>query len=161
MVAVVPLMSGCLDQDGGGRSPLAGPPKLVLDHGPDNLTELYVHASLGEVNYDRITLRVDNATAGEEGFFETNHSYSLDVKVNRTRFHLNVTVLDGLGDGKGDTGDADVDRFGLEAVVRLNVTGGSATLRLPAGNGDGDGETAEGDLPFSRLLGERRAGEAG
>lgn len=139
-------VAGCVNQGGGGRPPIVGPPKVVVNHGPDNLTEVFVRASVGDINFTRITLRLDNATAGQDGFFEVRHAFALDVKVDRTRFHANVTVVDGRGD--------DAATYAYAAVVRINATDGSATLQ-PYGN-DGDlRDREEADLPVSRLLAKR------
>lgn len=135
---VVPF-GGCLEPSGGPT--LSGPPKLTVNYGPDNRTELFVHASVGEVNYTSITLRIDNATQGEQGFHRVREAFSLDVKINRTRFHANVTVV------QGET------VYGLESTYDVNTT--ARPVRIDVIREGGDVRT--NGNPYSTTL-DRRGG---
>lgn len=138
---MVPL-GGCVDPfGGGGRPPIAGPPKLVVNYGPDDRTEVYVHASVGEINYTRITLRLDNATEnatadGGGGFHQAVHAYALDIKLEATRFHANVTVQDRR------------TLWGFTSTLSINATARppELTARLP------DGSTVRTEVPLVRVL---------
>lgn len=132
---LVPL-GGCLDQSGGGRPPIVGPPKVVVNYGADNLTEIYVHASVGDINYTRLELRLDNATRGQPGHFQKNHSYALDVKTNRTTFHANVTVTDGES------------TYRQTGVFSLNTTARPVRIRVSLD----DAGTSTQDVPYTTAL---------
>lgn len=129
---LIPL-GGCFDRSPGGGPAITGPPKMVVNHGPDNLTEIFVHSSVGEHNYTSLTLRVDNATAGDPGYHRVEESFSLDVKVNRTRFHANVTVSDGHR------------LYTHDSTIKINATALAIRLR------EGDDVIRSG-LPFGTTL---------
>lgn len=135
IVCVLVPLAGCINPPGGGGSAIAGPPKLVINYGPDNLTEVYVHASTGEVNYTRLTLKVNNASPGEAGFHDSLESYALDVKIDATTFHANVTVRD------------DDRVFTWASLVVVNATR-PASVTLVSSEGD----RREAQIPFSTTL---------
>lgn len=133
LVCLLIPAAGCIDRSPGGGSPIAGPPKMTVNFGPDNHTEIFVHSSVGEFNYTRLTLSVDNATRGESGFRERLESFALILKVNRTRFHVNVTVSDGH------------TLYTHESTVAINAT--ASTIRLRSGD-----EVTRSGLPYGRTL---------
>lgn len=133
LVCLLIPVAGCVDRSPGGGSPITGPPKMTINFGPDNLTEVYVHSSVGESNYTRLTLSIDNATRGEPGHHVSRESFALDVKINATRFHANVTVSDGR------------TLFTHESTIVVNVT--ASTVRLRAGD-----DVIRSALPYSTTL---------
>lgn len=133
LVCLLIPVAGCLDRSPGGGSPIAGPPKMTVNFGPDNRTEVYVHSSVGESNYTRLTLSVDNATRGQPGYHVSRESFALDVKVNATRFHANVTVSDGRL------------LYTHESTIVVNATASTVRLRV-------DDDVTRSGLPYSTTL---------
>lgn len=78
-------LAGCFDAPA-AKSPLYAP-KLVVDTMEDDRIELFVHNAWGERAYERIVLRVDNATLVDE-----NHTHAAILKVPGEGFYLDVSV---------------------------------------------------------------------
>ena len=131
LVMVAALTAGCVkDQP---QAPLLGNPKILLDRTEDNFTRVYVHSAFGERAYDRIEVRIDNATVAED-----NDTYALVHKTERTAFALDVEARSPLAN------------YTTTVLVRMVEDG----ARVAITEGDGFDAFREVDLPWQKVVEE-------
>lgn len=127
------LAAGCT---AGEVNPNLLAPKVVVDVLPSGDVAVFVHSAFGERRYDSIVVHIDNATAAERA-----HAFSLEERVNQSRFFLDVQVVSGESVFRFQ-GDFDLE--GVEEKERVDVA-----ILDPQG---GWTEPRTYSLPFVQIL---------
>lgn len=127
------LLAGCAS---GNPNTLA--PKLVVDAREAGGLTVFVHSAFGERAYDRLQVRLDNATT-----LGRVDAFSLEEPLDRSGFYLEVEAT------------LETETYEVRGRVDLLPDGESVSVAFV----DGEGRWADArefSLPFERIL-ERRA----
>lgn len=132
ILLAVPTLAGCarpLDQN-----PHLLAPKLIVNRAPGSPEmELYVHSAVGERQYDRLLLHVDNATVQAR-----NGTYGIIHRIPLGQTYVTVEAL---------TGE---NRYQLDALIIPTPTGTRADIIVFHAGKEVDRRTV--DLPWDKLL---------